>query len=240
MKAFLHIVFFLTLFSCNKDDNAEISVSESTPTPLNEDLIYGLVLDIDGNEYATIPIGGAIWMAENLRTTRYCNGDYIPNISDDSEWKNLNIGAWANLNNDHMIDSIYGKLYNGFAVDDSRNICPCGWHVPTSEEWEKLVDTLGGRGVVGGKLNSTESYYWKYGNIGASNVSGFSAIPSGNRFSVGSFANQWLKAFWYAKSDIDESFGPAISVSSDFRGVNGFVGGGVEKAAGLSIRCVKD
>ena len=111
------------------------------------------VTDIDGNVYKTAKIGNQWWMAENLRVTHYRNGDKIPNLSGDEEWDNAN-GAYCCYNNDSANIAKYGMLYNWFAVADSRNIAPEGWHVPTDEEWQVLVDYLGGAALAGGKLKS--------------------------------------------------------------------------------------
>jgi hypothetical protein len=100
----------------------------------NPNLTYGSLIDIDGNEYKTISIGTQTWMAENLKTTKYRNGDPIPNVTDDTEWGKLSTGAYCDYDNIPDNSAIYGKLYNWYAVDDSRNIAPTGWHVPTDKE----------------------------------------------------------------------------------------------------------
>ncbi|MDR9365980.1 MAG: FISUMP domain-containing protein, partial [Balneolaceae bacterium] len=123
------------------------------------------VTDIDGNGYKTVTIGEQEWMAQNLRTTRYANGDEIPNVTDQEEWDNLTTGAWSYYDNDEIHNNLHGKLYNWYAVDDPLNICPGGWHVSTDEDWiemeiflgmpeEEAYDFIGYRGVdenVGGK-----------------------------------------------------------------------------------------
>ena len=96
---------------------------------------YGMLTDIDGNIYKTVQIGNQIWMAENLRVSRYRNGDLIPNVTDNEKWGEFETGAWCNYDNNPNLNSEYGKLYNWYAVADSRNIAPAGWHVPTDAEW---------------------------------------------------------------------------------------------------------
>jgi uncharacterized protein (TIGR02145 family) len=98
------------------------------------------VTDIDGNQYRTIQIGTQVWMAENLKSSKYCNGDPIPNINDAIQWSNLTTGAWS-IYPIQILHS-YGKFYNWYAVDDARNICPCNWHVPTDAEWTVLLEFL--------------------------------------------------------------------------------------------------
>ncbi|WP_207515350.1 fibrobacter succinogenes major paralogous domain-containing protein [Longitalea luteola] len=100
------------------------------------------VTDIDGHVYATVTIGNKVWMAENLRVTRYRNGDLIPHIEDTTAWSTSTTGAWCNYNNDAGNAAIYGRLYNWYAINDSRNIAPEGWHIPTDEEIAALISLL--------------------------------------------------------------------------------------------------
>jgi len=116
---------------------------------LNPKLSYGSVTDIDGNTYATIQIGKQVWMAENLRTSRYRNGDPIPNVTDGDAWTQLKTGAWAHYDNDSQYEQAYGKLYNWQTVVDPRKVCPAGWHVPVYWEWTTLFVEL--EGSAGGK-----------------------------------------------------------------------------------------
>lgn len=113
--------------SCKKDDNNN---NGST------------VKDIDGNVYHTIVIGTQTWMLENLKTTKYSNGDPIPNITDSLTWVSLETGAYCNYNNDENNSVIYGRLYNWYSVNDSRKLAPVGWHVPNDSEWRTLTDFL--------------------------------------------------------------------------------------------------
>jgi uncharacterized protein (TIGR02145 family) len=193
-------------------------------------LITGTVTDIDGNVYQTVRIGDQWWMAENLKVTHYRNGDVIPNVTDNSEWSGLSTGAYASYDNADSNIATYGLLYNWYAVDDSRNIAPAGWHVPTDEEWKELEMYLGmsqsesddnsWRGTnEGSKLKATSGWY-SGGN--GTNESGFSAIPGGYRYyydgafySVGIFglwwsstesgSHAWYRALGYGRSDVYRS-----------------------------------
>ena len=151
------------------------------------------ITDYDGNVYETVEIGDQCWMAENLKVTHYRNGDAIPTGYSDSEWPNLSTGAYAVYpwDNDDASQNtcegdcteVYGNLYNWYAVDDTRDICPEGWHVPTDTEWTELEDYLGG---AGGKIKSTGTIengdgLWYSPNLGATNESGFTALPGGYR-----------------------------------------------------------
>ena len=102
------------------------------------------IKDIDGNVYEIVIVGDRMWMAENLKVTRYSNGDSIPEVTGNEGWSNLATGAYCNPLNDPAKAMRYGRLYNRYAVSDSRNPCPAGWHVATFSDWESLIDTLGG------------------------------------------------------------------------------------------------
>jgi uncharacterized protein (TIGR02145 family) len=169
-----------------------------TPNIHNPNLDYGTMTDQEGNVYKTIVIGTQEWMAENLNTSIYRNGDAIPTGLSNAEWTNVfntPQDAWAYYNNESNYDCPYGKLYNWNAVADTRNLCPVGWHVPSAQEWTVLTSYLGGEEVAGGKMKSTalwssENYSYFDPNtfeqvsqqaIPASNSSGFSALGGGVR-----------------------------------------------------------
>lgn len=160
------------------------------------------VTDIDGNTYQTIIINGQEWMAENLRTSNYTNGDPIPNVTDNTQWGNLTSGAWAHYNNDSQYENPYGKLYNWYTVADPRNVCPTGWHVPTDSEYTLLTDYLGGELVAGTKMKNTSGWYTNgIGNNGnGTNESGFSGLPGGFRiyyFEPDGYDGRWWSSTEY-------------------------------------------
>ena len=99
---------------------------------------YGTVTDIEGNVYKTLKIGGQFWMVENLKVTKYRNGDLIPHITDNTEWGSLKSGAYCYYDNDINNYNTYGLLYNGYTIKDEREIAPEGWHIPTSDDWKIL------------------------------------------------------------------------------------------------------
>ncbi len=145
------------------------------PNVHNPDLSYGSVTDQDGIVYKTIVIGTQEWMAENLKVGRYQNGDVIPVVGQ-SSWAGLTSGASCWFNSDSAsYDCPYGRLYNWYAVTDSRNVCPSGWHVPTDQEWTVLTDQLGGEAVAGSKMKPPGTDYWLPNPV-ATNESGFSAL----------------------------------------------------------------
>ena len=143
MYSLLAIGFVLVLTS-NKDNDGN----------------KNFVTDVDGNRYTTVKIGTQVWMVENLKVTRYRNGDPIPNVTDNNSWNVLTTDAYCNYNNDTANVSAYGRLYNWYAVNDNRKIAPTGWHVPSDEEWATLGDFLGGNNIAGGKMKEPGTTHW--------------------------------------------------------------------------------
>jgi uncharacterized protein (TIGR02145 family) len=191
-----------------------------------------------GYTYSSIVLGnGQEWMAENLRTTSYANGDPIPNVTDETQWRNLSTGAWAHYNNDNQYENPYGKLYNWYTVNDSRNVCPTGWHVPSDAELTVLTDYLGGEVFAGGKMKSTGTQYWLNPNIDATNESGFSGLPAGFRYYVGPFTSIEYYCYWWSSTEFDTD-------KAWYRGLyydDGFVDRTNHyKTGGLSVRCLRD
>ena len=216
-----------------------IPSSELTVTELNVTELT--VTDIDVNVYSTVTIGTQVWMAENLKVTHYRNGEPIPKVTDNTEWCNLTTGAYCNYDNDANNATTYGSLYNWYAVDDSRNIAPAGWHVPTDEEWQTLVDYLGGSGVAGGKLKETGTTHWKSPNEGATNESGFSALPGGYHFHDGGYSSMGSSAAFWSSSDYISFSGSFYALGRallhDYSKVYRH---GYDERYGYSVRCVRD
>ncbi|MFM7748293.1 MAG: fibrobacter succinogenes major paralogous domain-containing protein, partial [Bacteroidota bacterium] len=173
------------------------------------------VTDVDNNSYNTVQIGTQCWTQSNLKVSKYRNGDTIPTGLSNSAWENTTSGAYAIYNNDPVNDGLYGKLYNHFAVTDVRGLCPTGWHVPSDGEWNILVnyldpnaDTVCGyclqSGIAGGALKSTATQPtptgWLSPNTGATNSSGFTALPGGRRNSDGDFYYMTYYGYWWSSS----------------------------------------
>jgi uncharacterized protein (TIGR02145 family) len=192
----------------------------------------------NGYNYTSIVLGnGQEWMAENLRTTTYANGDPIPNVTDSTQWLNLTTGAWAHFNNDNQYENPYGKLYNWYTVADPRNVCPTGWHVPTDAEYTLLTDYLGGEPVSGGKMKSTGTQYWLNPNTDATNESGFSGLPGGDRKFNGTFEYIGAGGFWWSSAEY-------VPLGAWLRDLN-YDNGALEryyynKSSGFSVRCLRD
>lgn len=199
------------------------------------------VTDIDGNSYPVVTIGSQTWMAENLRTTRYRDGDTILNVTDNDAWGGLTIGAWSHYENNPVNDSIYGKLYNWYAAANP-NICPQGWHVPTDDEWGQLINHVGGYGLGGGRMKTTGaieegSGLWHAPNTGATNESGFSGVPGGLRTSGGTFAYLGEIGFFWSASESFSNTGwfRALVFDDDVVVRNDYF-----KRYGFCVRCLRD
>ncbi|MBL7956534.1 MAG: fibrobacter succinogenes major paralogous domain-containing protein [Flavobacteriales bacterium] len=197
------------------------------------------VSDVEGNQYPSIIMSnGQEWMAVNLRTSTYANGDPIPNQPNSSTWtNNSSVGAWAYFDNNSFYEQPYGKLYNWYAVSDVRNVCPTGWHVPSDSEWTEFTDFLGGELVAGAKLRSTDSQYWNDASS-ATNTSGFSGQPGGLRESDGDFVGMSTEAFWWTATANGSS--TAWYRQVDQSSISVYRGGNESRRYGRSIRCLRD
>ncbi len=193
-----------------------------------------IVKDLDNNIYHTIIIGNQVWLVENLKTSKYANGDPILNFTDTAKWawQNRKTGASSNYNNDTNIGDIYGKLYNWYAVDDARGICPVGWHVPSDAEWKELIHFLGDNDIAGGKLKESGTLHWTAPNLGATNESGFTALPAGYRELDGSFQSLFNVTYFWTST---ETYIYGLSRSqADIGSV------GTDKRSNFSVRCTID
>lgn len=193
--------------------------------------------DIDGNVYnSTVTIGTQVWMAENLRTTRYSNGDSIGTTTLDISKESTPIYQWA-YDNDESNVAAYGRLYTWYAVADSRNICPEGWHVPTDDDWTTLTNFLGGEEVAGGKLKETGTSHWLFESTDVTNTSDFTALPGGYRNFDGTFAYLPYRGFWWSSTEHSSPLGYFRTMASIFDFVSR---DGTNKQFGFSVRCLKD
>lgn len=192
------------------------------------------VTDIDGNTYPVVQIGDRCWMAKNLTTTRYANGDSIPNVL--YAWYAQTAGAWCAYDNLATNDTVFGKLYNWFTVVDPRGLCPAGWHIPTNQELGTVIGLFGGASLAGGPMKAV-SDLWAEPNAGASNTSGFSGLPGGVRSDGGSFINLGTDGFFWTSSEQQSITAWTLHLHHDWGGLDN---GAVMKEAGLSCRCVYD
>ncbi len=214
---------------------------------------YGMVQDADGNNYETIVIGNQTWTKRNLFTAHFSNGDSIANIIDGTEWyltTNTLTPAWSSLGHDSYNDSIRGKLYNWYAVNDNRNICPTGWHVPNDSEWNSLIyyldptatlNVIGTQSTTAGAfLKDTLNYFWNWGNVGATNSSGFSARPAGIRGYYGNFYGGGDGIFFWTNSENGEYHAFNRGIDAYSTNVSRGTTQGIDnKSVGGSVRCIK-
>ncbi len=177
-------LIILIIIYCSRDKTV-ISIENNTPSDSANNKNEGTLTDIDGNVYRTIKIGNQWWLAENLKVTHYRNGNPIIKLIADepnwSSWASMLNGACCAYEYNDSLANIYGYLYNWFAVADPRKISPEGWHVPNDDEWNSLIKFLGGESVAGGKLKEAGTSHWLSPNNGATNESGFTAFPGGER-----------------------------------------------------------
>ena len=210
-------------------------------------------VEMDGYTYSVVEIGDQCWFAENLRTTVYANGDLIPAGLTHAEWTSATTGATAVYGEDGFtcdhespeIDACdetqslatYGRLYNWYAVDDTRGLCPTGWHVPTDGEWTELEDFItlqGFSGIEGTALKSTTG--WAF-NQNGTDPFGFSALPGGSRGHFGSsFSSAGLEVFWWSSSPNDGFAWTRTMVLDNPELSRGYA----NLRHGYSVRCLKD
>jgi uncharacterized protein (TIGR02145 family) len=212
-----------------------VFVGGAAPDPNCCDDCPPTVTDYDGRVYQTVLIGDQCWMKENLRVVHYRNGDEIPLVKDDGAWTGLSTGAYCEYENTGSIAEEYGNLYNWYAVNDSRNIAPEGWHVPTDDEWQTLVDYLGGSAIAGGKLKETGTEHWLPPNTGATNESGFTALPGGDRF--GSFGYLGEVCFFWSSTEDETLIAWCRRMGYNYASIGRL---DHPKICGYSIRCIKD
>jgi uncharacterized protein (TIGR02145 family) len=228
-------------------------VTFTTPSPIN---------DVDGNTYNVVAIGAQVWMAENLKSTKYNDGTPIPNITVDATWAALATGAYSDYNNTSSNSTTYGRLYNWYTVDNNsatkaasnggKNVCPTGWHVPSSDEWTTLTDYLtnngygyGGIGILIAKSMASISG-WNTdptaGNVGndqaSNNSSGFAAVPSGFRNSSGLYSGIGSNALWWGSTANSSVSATNRTISYDYNDVFRYAIN--IKQSGFSVRCLKD
>jgi uncharacterized protein (TIGR02145 family) len=252
MKKILIIYLFITiLISCTKKSNDKPSTSNScgdNPSinfkskGTNIGVFKDCVQDVDGNIYKTVMIGNQLWMAENLKVSKYNDGTIITNIKDENQWANTLSGAWCYYNNDSIYNTKYGKLYNWYAVskttNGNKNVCPVGWHVPDLKEWYVLEGVLGGYQIAADLMREIDSSSWNSGNENATNTSLFTGLPSGIHGYQGFYyLNE--ATYWWTSTDYDTDRAPSQVISvgdgSSMVGTNA-----TGKSGGFSVRCMKD
>lgn len=242
MLILLWVFAFVT--SCEK---AEDQIKEET------------VKDADGNVYKTVKIGDQVWMAENLRTTKYNDGTQMNNVTENEQWVKLTTGAYCNYDNLESNSAIYGRLYNWYAVNTGK-LAPIGWHVPTKEDWMILVKYLIANGYnYDGTLSENKfaksmasTTGWgiskKIGTPGndssSNNSTGFSALPGGSRYDEsGEYWRAGDGVYWWSSTELDYEYAYFLSINSsecDLGDNEPHFYYSYEKRSGFSVRLIKD
>lgn len=217
---------------------------------ISSNIYAQIVVDYDGNIYNTVTIGSQTWMKENLKVTHYLNGTAIPNVSNTNTWKTMTSGAYCYFDNTIANGSTYGLLYNWYAATDTNKICPLGWHIPSDTDWNILthfldasVDTtaIGWSGTdIGGQLKETGTVLWNSPNTGATNSSGFSALPGGYRNLYGSFMYIKSYGYWWGPKTGDTINAWKRNLNFDNAQISRSSNTSNYKVSGFSCRCVMD
>ncbi|HTL83193.1 MAG TPA: fibrobacter succinogenes major paralogous domain-containing protein [Bacteroidia bacterium] len=237
MKRIIPIIAVLILSSCKK---------ETTQAPHVPFVYTDSIQDAEGNYYHTVTIGTQVWMAENLRSTRYLNGDTIATAQYGDDWEYALGGMQCAYDNDTTACRIYGRLYNYNAITDPRGIAPPGWHIPSMNEWQTLLNYLGTN--AGDQLRQYGAKYWYPPNDSATDAYGFAALPGGWRDGSGIFGDVRHKAYFWSNSyytpsapsypeawmlGIVNNLDPTLYQPSAVIDHNSIV-------IGCSVRCIKD
>jgi len=209
------------LHSCNKD---EADVRNNTVT------------DKEGNVYNIITTGTQVWMAENLKTTKYNDGTAIPLITENTSWDNLTTPGYCWYDNEITYNNPNGALYNWYSVNTNK-LCPNGWHIPTDAEWTNLTTFPGDVSVAGNKVKEVGITHWVSPNTGATNETGFTALASGYRSNYGTFGYIGYYSVWWTstESSATNAWVRLVSYNYDNVGRNNY-----RKALGHSVRCLRD
>ncbi len=242
-KTFIILTLATSLVACKKSTNTATTNNTSKDSTIIVGKYGNGVTDIEGNKYKTVIIGTQEWMGENLKVSKFNDGTSIPNVKDSSVWVKLITGAWCNYDNNDSLGKVYGKLYNWYAVSKNtngdKNVCPTGWHVPIDDEWNVLVDYLGGEIIAGGKMKGVDNKMW---DTLATNTSFFTALPGGARFDYTyeyyNFHQIGYIGAWWSSSEYIPEFAKNRNI---------YIGNSIaflynigRKSSGLSVRCIKD
>jgi uncharacterized protein (TIGR02145 family) len=222
--------------------NLDLPQAPPAPPPLRS------ATDVDGNIYATVVIGNQEWMASNLKATRYRDGTPIALMEDAGTWASTRTGSYSWYDNDIANKDVYGALYNWYVIQylqvfgNIDDICPTNFYLPSRGVFEGLADALGGSMVASGALKEAGTSHWDSPNTGATNQSGFTALPAGNRDSSGSFVAKGQSGSWWTSDDTDV---PDISLASSFylddkNTIYSSTVGSDPYEDGLAIRCMRD
>jgi len=231
----------MTGLTVNTEYHVRAYATNSVGTAYGQDLFFrtdpAIVKDFDGNEYNVVRVGTQLWTGENLMTTKYNDGTTVTLVTGQTAWQNLTTKGYCWYDNSSALyKDVYGALYNWYAIE-AGNLCPSGWHVTTDNDWLTMESFLGGASPAGGKAKETGTTHWIAPNTGATNSSGLTALPGGQRLDDGTFENIEYHGYWWTSSEysLTESFAKRIQNDQDkiFRYFT-------DKGTGKSVRCVRD
>jgi uncharacterized protein (TIGR02145 family) len=204
-----------------------------------ENTKYKTVRDVDGNVYYTIDIGSQVWMAENLRTTKYNDGTDISLDFSTPENVLSPTPLYRWYNNDIGYMTTYGALYSTVTVSGNKNVCPVGWHVPSYSDWNTLITNVGGKASAGGNLKETSSFFWKSPNVESFNSNDFSALPGGYG-GPDYFKNSGSEGYWFSIGADNDPTRISYLIMRNSEISVFFDLGTTSNIAFSSVRCIKD
>ena len=208
-------------------------------------LIFALVINNQMTHGQEVTIGKQTWMQKNLNVSKYRDGTPIPQVTNPNKWLHLKTGAWCYYENKTANGTIYGKLYNWYAVagihdndpfTPNKILAPQGWHVPSDAEWTTLTTFLGEQ-VAGAKMKSTGTSLWISPNTAAANESKFTGLPGGYRFFNGTFYDIGGYGYWWSSSELSttSAWGRSLNYNNGYAySYDGY------KENGFSVRCLRD
>ncbi len=210
------------LTGCKKDEKDTVPIT---------------VTDVDGNVYHTVTIGTQTWMVENLKTTRYRNGDPIPHVNNNADWNQIPTPAYCSYNTSGYAADTFGRLYNWYAVAEGAALAPEGWHIPTDADWQLLITYLGGEAGAGGKLKEAGNTHWLTPNTGATNTTGFTALPGGVRSGSGVYQEKGTAGYYWSATEYSANYAGYVVFSNSNADAHNT---GTIKMQGFSVRCIKN
>jgi len=248
LKMFLAALFLLSVSGLRSQEIMNIEKTDNTviriPVPDIKSIYFTggqapatgqTISDVDGNIYQIVTIGHQVWMAENLRTTRFNDGTAIKNITiPDEAWANTRHNAYCWYLNNADNKALYGALYNWAAVKTGK-LCPEGWHVPYSEEWLALVNQFGT--IAGARLKEKGTAHWKKNTDNVTNETGFTALPGGQRQKTGTFASAEYMGTWWTQTEVNPEQANSYNM---FDYTSLVIKYNSDKTEGHSIRCIRD
>jgi uncharacterized protein (TIGR02145 family) len=239
IAVFFYCLIILLSSACQKEQGITQDLMASSGNVKVDKIKQKDIKDIEGNVYKTVKIGQQIWMSENLKVTKLNDGTDIPLVTDGNAWGILTTAAYCWYNNDYnTYGKVYGALYNWWSVGTGK-LCPEGWHIPTNQELVTLTDYLGGQSVAGGKLKEAGIKHWFSPNYGATNETGFTALPGGIRGWDGTYVVVGNYGCWWSSSEyVDWPILAHIMIMYDYIGDALLTQD--SKEHGYSVRCLQD